>query len=279
MRRLIRPTGFVDSPFGHDGKVARLAGGLNWFASVELLTVEDGKRTTAELLPVEGLESRFDDILAAQWKALTGSRASLQLGDRMVRQIMKPRIDIDALDVNTTQDVVLGAIAMAGFSRLPVYEGDLDHIIGFIFLGGVDRAIEGRDQLLHAIQLLMELAGRLGAAGLVRVIHLVTKRRAGQVESDRDIFGMLLVDHVQQNRSKAEHSVGRLAVRGAQPGLGERVERTEGQRVAVDQRENRASIGHERALSSKQNAGAGGSIPCLLPTDSTRMETKSALPA
>jgi dihydropteroate synthase len=42
MRRLIRPTGFVDSPFGHDGKVARLAGGLNWFASVELLTVEDG---------------------------------------------------------------------------------------------------------------------------------------------------------------------------------------------------------------------------------------------
>ena len=72
MRRLIRPTGFVDSPFGHDGKVARLAGGLNWFASVELLTVEDGKRTTAELLPAEGLESRFDDILAAQWKALTG---------------------------------------------------------------------------------------------------------------------------------------------------------------------------------------------------------------
>ena len=27
-RTLIRPTGFVDAPFGHDGKVARLAGGL-----------------------------------------------------------------------------------------------------------------------------------------------------------------------------------------------------------------------------------------------------------
>jgi len=34
MRTLLRSTAFVDSPFGHDGKVARLAGGLNWFAAV-----------------------------------------------------------------------------------------------------------------------------------------------------------------------------------------------------------------------------------------------------
>ena len=51
MRTLLRPTGFVDSPFGHDGKVARLAGGLNWFAQVELIH-DDGKR---ELVPVEGI--------------------------------------------------------------------------------------------------------------------------------------------------------------------------------------------------------------------------------
>ena len=37
MRTLLRPTGFVDSPFGHDGKVARLAGGMNWFSAVELI--------------------------------------------------------------------------------------------------------------------------------------------------------------------------------------------------------------------------------------------------
>lgn len=64
---------------------------------------------------------------------------ALQLGDRTVRQIMKPRIDIDALDVQTPQEVVLGAISMAGFSRLPVYEGDLDHIIGFVHLKDVLR--------------------------------------------------------------------------------------------------------------------------------------------
>ncbi len=81
MTTLLRPTGFVDSPFGHDGKVARLAGGLNWFASVELIH-DDGAR---ELVPVEGVESRFDDRMAAAWANLTAARAPLQLGQRTIR--------------------------------------------------------------------------------------------------------------------------------------------------------------------------------------------------
>ena len=84
-RTLIRPTAFVNSPFGHDGKVARLAGGLSWFAAVELLTVEGNKRASTELVPVEGIENRFDDDMAAQWQALTGPRAPLQLGERVIR--------------------------------------------------------------------------------------------------------------------------------------------------------------------------------------------------
>ena len=85
MRTLIRPTAFVDSPFGHDGKVARLAGGLNWFAAVELLHIQGNKRTSTELVAVEGIENRFDTDMAAQWQALTGSRPSLQLGERTIR--------------------------------------------------------------------------------------------------------------------------------------------------------------------------------------------------
>ena len=85
MRTLIRPTGFVDSPFGHDGKVARLAGGLNWFAAVELIAVEGKRRVASELVPVAGLEDRLDDAMAAQWQAITAPRAPLQLGERTIR--------------------------------------------------------------------------------------------------------------------------------------------------------------------------------------------------
>ena len=81
MRTLLRPTGFVDSPFGHDGKLARLAGGLAWFASVELIH-DDGTR---ELIPVAGIEDRFDEAMAADWARLTSGRAPLMLGERIIR--------------------------------------------------------------------------------------------------------------------------------------------------------------------------------------------------
>ena len=85
MRTLIRPTGFVDSPFGHDGKVARLAGGLSWFAAVELVAVEGKRRVSSELVSVEGLEDRLDEATAAQWTAIAAPRAPLQLGGRTIR--------------------------------------------------------------------------------------------------------------------------------------------------------------------------------------------------
>lgn len=79
---------------------------------------------------------------------------ALRLGERAVRDIMRPRIDLDAMDVDTPPDEILGTVAMAGFSRLPVYEGDLDHVIGFVHIKDLFRqqylgwAIELR-KLLH----------------------------------------------------------------------------------------------------------------------------------
>lgn len=58
---------------------------------------------------------------------------ALRLGERTVREVMRPRVEIDALDVNTPPDEVVGAVVMSGFSRVPVYEGDLDNIVGFVY--------------------------------------------------------------------------------------------------------------------------------------------------
>src|SRR5687768_10201042 len=99
-RTLIRPTAFVDAPFGHDGKVARLAGGLTFFSAVELLRVEGNRRVSADLVPVAGVEDRFDEDLSAQWAMLTGVRKPLQLGDRTVRLDQPQVMGI----LNTTPD-------------------------------------------------------------------------------------------------------------------------------------------------------------------------------
>ena len=83
-RVYLRPTGFVDAPFGHDGKVARLAGGLLWFSAVELLEVRDG-RLAAELIPVEGVERRLDEAGRAAWENIVRPRPALTLGERVIR--------------------------------------------------------------------------------------------------------------------------------------------------------------------------------------------------
>ena len=76
----LRPTGFVDAPFGHDGKVVRLAGGLLWFSMVEIIG-----EVGAELVPVAGIEGRLDEAQRLTWERLTAPRAPLQLGERVIR--------------------------------------------------------------------------------------------------------------------------------------------------------------------------------------------------
>lgn len=84
-RTLLRPTAFVDSPFGYDGKVARLAGGMCWFSAVEVLRVDGNRRVETELVPVEALQARLDSEVEAQWQALTRPRTPLQLSGRTIR--------------------------------------------------------------------------------------------------------------------------------------------------------------------------------------------------
>lgn len=80
---------------------------------------------------------RAEGVLEAVEQAV--AIEALRLGERSVRDIMRPRIDLDALDIETPPGEVLGAIAMAGYSRLPVYEGSLDHILGYVSLKDVLR--------------------------------------------------------------------------------------------------------------------------------------------
>lgn len=88
----LRPTAFVDAPFGFDGQTARLAGGLVWFAAVEVIARAGGRRIAQRLVPVD----RIDELRAAlpgeqaggfdrQWSRLTAPRPPLALGSRTLR--------------------------------------------------------------------------------------------------------------------------------------------------------------------------------------------------
>ncbi|SFQ69082.1 hemolysin family protein [Hymenobacter arizonensis] len=55
-----------------------------------------------------------------------------QFNDRMVKQIMVPRTKLSALDVNAPADQILDIVFNEGYSRMPVYEGNIDNIVGVL---------------------------------------------------------------------------------------------------------------------------------------------------
>jgi putative hemolysin len=61
-------------------------------------------------------------------------RRGTKLSILSVRDAMRSRGDIDALDVETPTAEIVGAVALSGFSRVPVYQGDVDNILGFIYI-------------------------------------------------------------------------------------------------------------------------------------------------
>ncbi len=78
----LRPVQFVDSPVDRDGEVARLAGGMLWFAAYEV--IEPGRRSTVAV-------SEFMDEFAHEARAMrlhaaiTAPRAPWTLGERVLR--------------------------------------------------------------------------------------------------------------------------------------------------------------------------------------------------
>jgi CBS domain containing-hemolysin-like protein len=55
-----------------------------------------------------------------------------EFSDTVVREIMRPRIDIVAVSETTTISNAIDLCVTHHFSRLPVYQGNLDHIIGLV---------------------------------------------------------------------------------------------------------------------------------------------------
>jgi len=68
-----------------------------------------------------------------------------EMGDTLVREVMRPRIDIIGLPSSATIDEALGLMIEYGHTRLPIYEGSVDHIVGVVYVRDVLPALrEGR---------------------------------------------------------------------------------------------------------------------------------------
>jgi len=139
----------------------------------------------------------------------------IELADTQVHEVMVPRIGIRAVDVNDPMEEVLDLIVRAGHSRVPVYEENLDNIIGILYAkdllpylkgnGGGAPDIDIRklarppvyvpetkavDELLHEMQVTKRHIAIVvdeygGTAGLI-TLEDVVEEIVGEIEDEYD---------------------------------------------------------------------------------------------
>jgi putative hemolysin len=61
-------------------------------------------------------------------------RSVFEFTDTSVREVMVPRADIHAVELNAPVEEVMRGLLESGFSRAPVYNQDLDHIVGVVHI-------------------------------------------------------------------------------------------------------------------------------------------------
>ena len=138
--------------------------------------------------------------------------AVIELGERRLHEIMVPRTDMTALPVTASMDEVIDTFVREGHSRIPVYKGTIDEVIGILlakdllpFLKGADQKPNLRkllrpplfvpesmsiDDLLHKLQrrkvhLAIVLDEYGGTAGMVTIEDLL-EEIVGEIQDEYD---------------------------------------------------------------------------------------------
>jgi len=106
----------------------------------------------ALLLPADGpgAESRFRAILRGGAAVDPDASGELELvggvltfAERPVREVMTPRTDVVAIAEDASKAEISQAFAQSGYSRLPVYRGTLDEIVGMLHAFDLFRLQQG----------------------------------------------------------------------------------------------------------------------------------------
>jgi putative hemolysin len=164
----------------------------------------------------------------------------IELGETMVHEVMVPRIGIQAIEVNDPIAEVLDMIIRAGHSRLPVYEENLDNVVGILYAkdllpylkrnGGETPQIDIRkiarppvyvpetkavDELLHEMQatkrhiaIVVDEYG--GTAGLI-TLEDVVEEIVGEIQDEYDTEESL-VEPIDSDGQRAFRLDGRVSM-------------------------------------------------------------------
>ena len=194
--------------------------------------VGQGTMSTEELklLVERGTEQ---GILEAEEEQMIS--AVMELGERRVHEVMVPRVDVVAVPVDAPGDALVDTIITQGHSRIPVYEGSIDEIVGIVYakdllpyLKGTEQPPDTRslmrtpvfvpesrtiDDLLHEFQrskvhIAVVIDEYGGTAGVVTIEDLI-EEIVGEIQDEYDVGEAPMLEKLSDDEARVD---GRVAV-------------------------------------------------------------------
>ncbi len=126
---LSRPIDFLARVLGP--VIAILTGVTSWVARLLGVQLNQEAAITAEELRLIVERGGEQGVLEAEEEQMIN--AVIELGDRRVHEVMVPRVSIAALPVNASFEDAIDAVVAEGHSRVPVFEGSIDEIVGILY--------------------------------------------------------------------------------------------------------------------------------------------------
>ena len=134
----------------------------------EISVTEDELYDIIEDMTEEGtLDEEQGDLISS----------ALQFGDVTVESVLTPRVDLVAIDIADSLEEILSCIKSTNHSRLPVYEGSVDNIIGVLQIRRFIKAYLHEGNSLDIRPLLDEVFFVHQSSNIDELLPVMSKRR------------------------------------------------------------------------------------------------------
>jgi CBS domain containing-hemolysin-like protein len=104
-------------------------------------------------------------------------QAAIDFSEISAMEVMTARVDVYAIDIEDDWDEIVAAVESSPFSRLPVYEGSVDNIIGVLYLNHFLKALTEKGERTEIRKLLMQPCYVYKTMKLPAVLSLLRKAK------------------------------------------------------------------------------------------------------
>jgi CBS domain containing-hemolysin-like protein len=178
---ILKPVNWVFSQWKKLIRKLFHAGGSRPITEDELLTMVEEAETEG------GIDGEQSELI----------QNAIEFNDLEAWDVLTPRVDIKAIESDESEEEVEKMFLETGFSRLPVYENDLDSIIGVLNQKDFHNFIKGgRASISEYVKPVIFVAGSMKIAQLLKKLQTVKTHIAIIVDEYGGTYGLVTMEDI-----------------------------------------------------------------------------------